>query len=609
MSDPNVSSWYPVRRWQTWRNGYVGRLVVESFRTQGHLYAIGIVGMVFMAASAGATAWVMERIIDVMTTPDNRSAVFAVAGTVILIFVVRGVAGYVQAVFMARAGNRIVALSQGRLYRRLLDRGVGFYRVTESSDLLMRVTQSAQMARMLIDILVTGFIRDFLTMVFLFAVMFYQQPTLSLICVIAGPLAIIAVRYLLRQVRAIMEQNMASLAEIFKVMQETSGGIEVIKVFRLENRLIDRMEGAILQVEARSNAIVRLQALTNPVMDFLAGCAIAGVVVVSALGLGGEPATPGQLMSFVTALLMTYEPGKRISRMRVQIEAQMVGVRMMFDLLDEEEIVMEAEDAKELKPGKGRVEFKEVSYSYRKDLPVINDMSMVFEAGKTAALVGQSGGGKSTIAALVMRFFDPDQGSVLINGQDIRDVTFASLRDKISYVGQDTFLFATTVMENLRCSKPDASDDEVVAAAEAANAHEFIVKLPQGYDTMVGENGTFLSGGQKQRLAIGRAILRESEILLLDEATSALDTESEALVKNALRRVSEGRTTIVIAHRLSTVMEADQIFVIQDGQIAEQGDPQTLLERDEGAFRNLFEHQFKSEKDPDSDQNGPELQT
>ena len=344
-----------------------------------------------------------------------------------------------------------------------------------------------------------------------------------------GPIAFWGIRNLLQTVRSIMEQEMMSLAEIIKVVQETTAGIEIIKIFGLEDRLIKRMDKAIVAVEQRSNAIVRLQAITNPLMDSLAGFAIAGIVVVSSLGIGGgEPATPGQLMSFVTALLMMYEPGKRVSRMRIAIEANLVGVRMMFSLLDADEPMKENPDAVELKPGRGRVEFRDVSYGYHENIPVIRHMNMVFEEGKTSALVGQSGGGKSTIAALVMRFFDPDEGAVIMNGQDICDVTFTSLRSKISYVGQNTFLFATTVMENLRCSKPYATDDEIMAAAKSVNAHEFVEKLRQGYDTQVGENGVFLSGGQKQRLAIARAILRQSEILLLDEAASALDTEPKA---------------------------------------------------------------------------------
>jgi subfamily B ATP-binding cassette protein MsbA len=595
INDIPKKKWFWAQSLHNWRYSLPGRRVGDSFQENGRLYAVAIIAMVLVAASAAATAWIMERIIDVMTTTDERGAVFVVAGSVILIFVVRGLAGYLQAVYLARAGNRIVARQQDNLYRKLLNHGVTFYRDIESSDLLTRFTQGAQAARSLVEIIVVGFVRDLLTMLFLLGVMFYQQPTLSLIILIVGPLAFFGVRSLLLRVRSIMEQEMMSLAEIIKVMQETSAGIEIIKVFGLEDRLIKRMDKAITAVEKRSNAIVRLQAITSPLMDTLAGFAIAGVLVVSALGFGvGEPATSGQLMSFVTALLMMYEPGKRVSRMRISIEANMVGVRMMFGLLDLEEPMKEHAEAIELQPGMGQIEFRNVSYGYRENIPVIKNMNMVFEAGKTSALVGQSGGGKSTIAALIMRFFDPDEGTVVMNGQDVRDVTFDSLRSKISYVGQDTFLFATTVMENLRCSKLDASDEEIMAASMAANAHEFVEKLPHGYDTMVGENGTFLSGGQKQRLAIARAILRQSEVLLLDEATSALDTGSETLVKNALHRLFEGRTTIIIAHRLSTIMEADKIFVVHEGQISEEGPPNALLQLDDGTFRNLFEHQFQN---------------
>jgi len=559
-----LRSWSPVGLWEDWKAGPTGRLLAESFRLQGWLYSVAMIAMIVMASTAAGTAWIMEKIIDVMTHPEDRGAVFLVAGGVVALFVVRGVSSYLQAYFLARAGNRVVAMQQDRLYRKLLKRGVTFYQGTESSDLLMRFTQGAQSARALIDTLVIGFVRDLFTMLGLLAVMAYQQPSLSLICLVVGPLAFLGVRFLLREVKNIMQGQIMSLAEIIKVIQETSAGIEIIKVFGLENRMIDRMSGAVKQVETRSNQIKKLEAVTSPLMDILAGFAIAGVIVVSALGLGsGEPATAGQLMSFVTALLMTYEPAKRVSRMRVSIESFMVGVNMIFDLLDEEDPMQERPNAVALQPGHGKVEFRDVSYSYRADIPVIKHMNVTFQPGKTTALVGQSGGGKSTMAGLVMRFFDPDTGQVLINGQDLKDVTFDTLHE---------------------------------------NAHQFISDLPQGYDTPVGENGTFLSGGQKQRIAIARAILRKSEILLLDEATSALDTESEALVKNALKKLTEGRTTIVIAHRLSTILEADTVCVVHAGEVIEQGAPDALLQED-GAFKRLFEHQFKGgteEADVDS---------
>ncbi|WP_209597401.1 ABC transporter ATP-binding protein [Ruegeria sp. HKCCSP351] len=584
------------RAWNKWRSGYMGRLVGESFYAQGGLYGVAILAMIAVAVTTAGSAYMMEYIVDAMTSPELRGWAHVIALGVVLLFLTKAVASYIQAVFLARAGNRIVAQQQEKLYRKLVRHGVSFFSTNESSDLLMRTTNGAQSARSLIDVLVTGFVRDALTLVGLIVVMVYQQPVLSVMFFVVGPVALLGVRYLLKSVRSIMQAEFKSLAEIIRVLQETSAGIKVIKVFALEDRMIDRMETAIRKVEQRSNDIARLQAIASPLMEFLAGLAVAGVLIVSTMGIAGtEQPTAGQLMSFITALLMAYEPAKRLSRMRVQIETCMVGVGMLFSLLDQEDTMVESPRARDLSDGPGQIKLRNVTFGYQGTVPVIDNMSATFEAGKTTALVGQSGGGKSTLFGLIMRFYDPDQGSVEIDGQDLREVSFASLRRKISYVGQDTFLFSASVMDNLRCSAPDASDEEVIAAARAAHAHQFITDLPQGYETPVGENGTFLSGGQKQRIAIARAILRKAEILLLDEATSALDAESESLVKEALDALTQDVTVIVIAHRLSTVLEADKIIVIQDGTIAEQGNLDQLMQKN-GPFKNLFDQQFNKHK-------------
>jgi ATP-binding cassette subfamily B protein len=534
----------------------------------------------------------MRYIVDAMTDPENRGMVMLVALAVVMIFALKGIATYVQVVSLTRAGNRIVATQQIKLYDKLLRQGVSFFNLTESSDLLMRVTQSAQAARMIIDLIVTAMVRDTLTLIGLLAVMFYQQSVLSAVSMIIGPLAIYGIRLLLRKVRTIMEQELASLAEIIKVIQETSTGIRIIKAFALEERMASRMNSAVRQVEKRSNAIARLEAITSPLMDTLSGFAIAAVVALSAVQvLGVQGTTPGQLMSFVTALLMAYEPAKRLSRMRITIESGMVGVRMMFSMLDEPETMAEHPQPVAIPPGPGRVAFENVTFGYANGRPVIQDLSLVFEAGKTTALVGPSGGGKSTILNLIMRMYDPSSGTVRIEDTDLRQASFQSLREKISFVGQDTFLFSASVMDNIRFGKPGASDEAVIEACKAANAHEFIEGLAFGYQTQVGENGAFLSGGQKQRLAIARAILRDAPILLLDEATSALDSKSEALVQEALQHLTRNRTTVVIAHRLSTVLGADKICVIESGRLAEEGPVKTLLARS-GAFRGLYDQQF-----------------
>jgi len=568
------------------------RLVRTNLHEQRKLYGISIVAMVVVAAMTSSVAWIMRYIVDAMTIPDNQGIVFMVALAVAAIFTVKGLATYVQVVSLTRAGNRIVATQQIRLYDKLLRQGVSFFNLTESSDLLMRVTQSAQAARMIIDLIVTSFVRDLLTLIGLLAVMFYQQPVLSSVALLFGPAAIFGIRVLLRKVRKIMEMEMASLAEIIKVIQETSTGIRIIKAFALEERMASRMARAVREVEKRSNAISRLEAITSPLMDTLSGFAIAAVVALSAVQIFGvQGTTPGQLMSFVTALLMAYEPAKRLSRMRITIESGMVGVRMMFGLLDQPETLAEHPNPVTMTKGPGRIVFDRVGFSYGAGRPVINDLSLVFEAGKTTALVGPSGGGKSTILNLILRLYDPHEGTVTIDDLDIRLASFTSLRDKISFVGQDTFLFSASVSDNIRFGSPTASEEEVIAACKAANAHEFIEHLPQGYKTQVGENGAFLSGGQKQRLAIARAILRDAPILLLDEATSALDSKSEALVQEAIQRLTRDRTTVVIAHRLSTVLGADKICVIEAGALAEEGTAKALLARG-GVFRGLYDQQF-----------------
>ncbi len=572
------------------------RLLRENLRAQWFDYAVAIAAMVLIASTTAMTAWVMKDVIDSLGQAGqpngNTAKVWKVAGTVALIFCVKGIASYVQAVFLARAGNRIVALQQRKIYAKLLQHGVAYFKGQASSELLTQVTYSATAARAVLETMVTGFVRDSLTALGLLAVMIYQQPTLSLLALVFGPVAILGVRFILKRVRKVMRMELTSLSEIISVVQETSNGIRVVKAFALEDRMIARMNKAVRQVEIRSNSLARLEAATNPLVETLSGFAIASVVGLSTISLfGASVQGPGQLMSFVTALLMTYDPARRVAQMRVAIESGMFGVRMMFNILDTPLTLTEVPDAKPLPDGPGSVQFEAVGFAYQADHPVLSDITLDFPAGQTTALVGPSGGGKSTLINLIMRLYDPTSGTIRIDQAPVDQATFASIRDKISFVGQDTFLFGGTVGFNIGLGRTDATQDQIKAAAIAANADEFIERMPQGYNTPVGENGGNLSGGQRQRVAIARAILRDAPILLLDEATSALDSQSESLVQQALETLSLGRTTIVIAHRLSTVMSADQIVVIAGGRVAQQGPPAVLLQQG-GLFRELYDLQF-----------------
>lgn len=567
------------------------RLVKESFGQHKFGYGAAILSMLVVAGMTAASAWILREITNEFVIDKRVDRVNMIAGAVAGIFILKGLANFVQAYFMSRVGNAIIADRQRKIYDRILAQGIEFYHSTSSSDLITRMTNNAQAARNVLDLIVTSYVRDLVTLLALIGVMVWQQPALSLICFVVGPLAIYGVNRILKRVRKFAAMEFRSVGQIIQVMQETAIGVRVVKSFNLESLMRKRMYKAVADVEDRANNIAALEAVTSPVMETLAGLAIAGAVMVSGLLVlqGGQ--MPGNIMAFIAALLLAYEPAKRLARVRISLESGIVGVRMMFQLADEPLTLAEKPDARPLRAGPGEIRFDAVSFAYQNGPPVLDGFDLTLSAGKMTALVGPSGGGKSTILNLIMRMYDPKSGKVLLDGQDISHATLASLREKIAYVSQDTFLFAGTIMHNIRLGREGATDDEVIAAAKAANAHDFIMAQAKGYETDVGENGGLLSGGQRQRISIARAMLRNAEILLLDEATSALDAESEALFRDALQQLTEGRTTIVIAHRLSTVHQADTIVVLEGGKVVESGPHKALLKQG-GLYQKLYEYQL-----------------
>ncbi|WP_421402729.1 ABC transporter ATP-binding protein [Agrobacterium fabrum] len=570
------------------------RLFKENFKKHVGWYSLAIASMFVVAGTTSLSAWIMRDIVNSVYLKRGFDVVLEIAFSVAAIFIVKGLATFVQSYYLSKAGNSIVAEQQRKIYDRLLKQGVSFFQNMPSSELLVRVTYNAQSARNVIDTIVTSFVRDLFSLLGLIIVMFAQNFLLSAISMIIGPVAILSVRLVLKRVRQIMEAELASIGEIVNVVQETSIGVRVIKAFSLEKLMRQRMDKAVSDVEHRSNGIAKLEAATSPIMETLSGLAIAVVIAVSGYTVLEKGGSPGDLMAFITALLLAYEPAKRLARMRVQIEGGMIGVRMMFQVLDAPLTLTEKGDALPLPKASGNVELKNVSFEYVSGQPVLKDVSVLFEGGKMTALVGPSGSGKSTIINLMMRLYDPQNGSVEINGMDLRDVSFASLREHVSYVGQETFLFSGTVKHNISVGRDNATDEEIIAAAKAANAHDFIMKMQNGYDTKLGENGSGLSGGQRQRVAIARAMLRDADILILDEATSALDSESESLVRDALERLTLNKTSIVIAHRLSTINRADKIVVMDNGEVVEEGSRRELLAGD-GLYKRLHSIQFDAD--------------
>ncbi|EMS94959.1 ABC transporter permease [Agrobacterium tumefaciens str. Cherry 2E-2-2] len=575
-------------------NKLLHRLFRENFKKHARWYIVSIAAMLVVALTTSLSAWIMRDIVNSVYLKRGFDVVLEIAFAVAAIFIIKGLATFVQSYYLSKAGNSIVSEQQRKIYDRLLKQGVSFFQNMPSSELLVRVTYNAQAARNVIDTIVTSFVRDLFSLLGLIIVMFAQNFLLSAISMIVGPAAIFGVRMVLKRVRKIMEAELASIGEIINVVQETSVGVRVIKAFSLEKLMLKRMNKAVSDVEQRSNGIAKLEAATSPIMETLSGIAIAIVIAVSGYTVLEKGGSPGDLMSFITALLLAYEPAKRLARMRVTIEGGMIGVRMMFEVLDAPLTLTEKKDPVALPKTSGDVELKNVSFEYISGQPVLSDVDVVFEGGKMTALVGPSGSGKSTIINLIMRLYDPQTGAIVVNGVDLRDVSFASLREHMSYVGQETFLFSGTIRHNISVGRDDASEEEIIAAAKAANAHDFIMSTPGGYDTVLGENGSGLSGGQRQRVAIARAMLRDADILILDEATSALDSESEALVRDALERLTQNKTSIVIAHRLSTINRADKIVVMDKGQVVEQGSRRELL-ANEGLYKRLHSIQFETD--------------
>ena len=408
----------------------LGRLLRNRFASMLPPMGSRYVAMLIVAAMTGASAWIMRDVTNAFVISKDPNMIYLIAGAVGAIFIIKGLATYVQALFLSRAGNSIIAERQRKIYDRLLDHGIEFYHAYSSSDLITRLTQSAQAARSVVDTLVTSFVRDLFSLIGLVLVMVIQQPVLSVVALIFGPVAIYLVGRLLKSARRIMEMEFLSVAKIIEVMQETVFGVRIVKSFNLESTMRTQMHKAVADVERRSNSIAALEAITSPIMETLAGLAIAGVILVSGFLITQGGHTPGSVMAFITALLLAYEPAKRLARTRVSLETGMVGVRMMYEIADRPLKLEKSPDAKPLSEGPGEIRFEDVSFSYRDTEIVLKDLNLVFPAGEMTALVGASGGGKSTVLNLIMRLYDPDQGRVVFDGEDIKHTTLHSLREK-----------------------------------------------------------------------------------------------------------------------------------------------------------------------------------
>ena len=574
----------------------IRRLVADNARPYARRYALAFLCMGITAAATAASAWVMRDIVNGIFIDRQAAMVVPIALAVVGIFALKGAATYAQTVILQRIGAALVARVQKRIADNLLAQGMDFYDSAETGDLTTRMTMTANAARTLLDTLITAVGRDLLAVLALVAVMVLQDPLIALLSLVVAPPAIVGIAALIRRVKGLAKKELLSLARVVQVLNEAIRGARVIKSFTLEEKVRHDLHDAIETVERRVVKIARLNALSSPLTDTLAGLSVAIVILYAGYSVIERGGDPGAFFSFMTAFLLAYDPAKRLARLRVSLQSSLVGVQMLYQLLDTKPTLVEAPDARPLALAEGCVRLEGVVFRYR-DKPALNGLTLEARPGEVTALVGPSGAGKSTVFSLITRFYDPEAGTVSIDGQDVRGLTFEGLRRHIAVVTQDTFLFSTTIRANILAGRPGADEAAMLAAARAANVAEFVEGLPEGYDTPVGEGGGRLSGGQRQRIAIARAMLRDAPILLLDEATSALDAESEAKVQEALERLMRGRTTLVIAHRFSTVRNADRIHVLKDGRVVESGSHARLMAQG-GLYRRLHALQFEAAEGP-----------
>lgn len=567
------------------------RLMFEKWRKYAPRYAVAFIFMFIVAGATALSAWLMKDVVNLIFVDRKPDALVWVPLVVVIIFTAKGLATYFQDVILAQIGNRMVAETQIQMFDHLLSQDFGYYQRNASSDLITRLTLNAQATRDAVNLLATSLGRDLFTLVSLIGVMVVQQPVMFAICSLAAPVGMYAQKKLVKRIRTVTRKEVLSYGQIVQTMRETAQGIRVVKAFTLEPAMASSMNDAVRAVERVGNKINSVNARVNPMVDTLGGFAVAGVILYAGWRSLHFGETPGEFFSFITALLMAYEPARRLARLQVRLSQACIGVGMMYEVIDTKPQLTDRPGAPSLQVPNGRIHFENVSFSYTPDTPVLRDLMLDVEASRTTALVGLSGSGKTTIMNLILRFWDPEQGSIRIDGQNISEVTLHSLRSKVSLVSQDVFLFDGTIRENIAAGRRDATEETIVAAAKAAYAHHFIQGLPKGYETQVGELGGQLSGGQRQRISIARAFLKNAPIILLDEPTSALDSESEQAIQRALAQLTERRTTLVIAHRLATVLNADRIHVIDNGRLAESGSHRELLASG-GLYARLYDIQY-----------------
>jgi len=555
-------------------------------------FVIAVIGMAIAAATAAGLAAMLKPILDGGFVEKDPEWITLLPILVIGVALARGLGTFMATFLMAWIGRNIVKTLRKEMFSHILSLPASFYDASSSGKLISKFTFDVEQVAEAATDAITTVIRDSLTVLFLLALMFYTSWQLSLVFLLLGPVIVILVRLVNKRFRRISTRIQASMGDVTQVSEEAIEGHQVIKTFGGQAYEAAQFEKVNEGNRSQFMKLITTSAISVQVIQFISACALAGIIYLATLGPMLETITPGTFMSFLAAMMMLLTPVKRLTTVNLTVQRGIAAAKSLFDLLDAHAEIDNG--TKQLERASGTIEFKDVCFSYEKSKGVVLEhVTFSAKAGQSIAFVGKSGSGKTTLMSLLPRFYDLTSGSITIDGHNILDLKLDNLRQQIALVGQNVTLFNDTIGRNIAYgSLTKCSEAEIIQAATAAHAMEFIETLPEGLNTMVGDNGVLLSGGQRQRLAIARALLKDASILILDEATSALDTESERYIQAALDEVMKNRTTFVIAHRLSTIEKADMIIVMHDGVIVEQGKHSQLLERN-GYYANLYHLQYE----------------
>lgn len=577
---------------QTSSSWQLAKRVFSYFKPYKLRITLALIAMAVAAACSGATAFLVKPALDEIFINKSKAALAVIPALIVGVFLLKGLARFVQNYEMNVSGLKVLEKLRQELYEKIIYLPVRFFDDNQIGNLMARILNDVTEVRSSLPALVR-ISREALTMIGLLAVVFYRDPFLATIAVVVLPITLYPFYYFGRKIRKLGRRNQAKISNISTFLQEVFSGVKVVKAFAMEDRERRHFNSENSRLVNIATKQVVYSEMSSPIMETIGALGIGVVVWYGGKQVIEGASTPGTFFSFMTALIMLYDPVKKLNRANLTIQKALSASERIFEVLDSPEITVEEEGDIVYTPPFRELAFENVTFSYgENETPALKNVSFSMAEGEQVAIVGPSGGGKSTLISLVPRFHDPDSGTVRINGRPVREYTLNSLRRSLGIVSQENFLFNATIRENIAYGREDVDEDTLQDAARAAYAHDFVQQLPRGYETLIGERGVKLSGGQRQRIAIARALLKDPDLLILDEATSALDTEAERIVQKALENLMHSRTSLVIAHRLSTVLKADRIIVMQDGQIIDEGPHSKLLEKCP-LYKKIYNMQFQ----------------